>query len=303
MMGRTILVVVDPNSNEDQPAIERAAWLAERVSADLELFGCDYDSEIDDRRVGTVWIPHPGAHEKLMLGHRQKLDALAAPLRKHGLKVTVDVAWDHPFGEAILRKVQARKPWMVAKDTEYHSVLRRTVLSNTDWYLIRSCPAPLLLVKARPIASKPKVFAAVDPLHQHDKPAQLDDSIFRFADALARDTGGTLHVVHAYSAPMGLELPPDAAAAIAREHRDAMGSFLTSHVVPTRDTYLLEGPTHECLQQVAAEQGADFMVMGAVSRRGLNRLFIGSTAERVLDRLSCDLVILKPAGFKPPALD
>jgi universal stress protein E len=41
--------------------------------------------------------------------------------------------------------------------------------------------------------------------------------------------------------------------------------------------------------------------MGVIARRGFDRLFIGSTAERVLDRLPCDLFIVKPAGFKPPA--
>lgn len=30
------------------------------------------------------------------------------------------------------------------------------------------------------------------------------------------------------------------------------------------------------------------------------RFVIGSTAERVLDRLPCGLVIVKPAGFEPP---
>lgn len=38
--------------------------------------------------------------------------------------------------------------------------------------------------------------------------------------------------------------------------------------------------------------------MGAVSRRGLKRLFLGNTAEEVLDSLPCDLLIVKPAGFE-----
>jgi universal stress protein E len=40
--------------------------------------------------------------------------------------------------------------------------------------------------------------------------------------------------------------------------------------------------------------------MGAVSRSALERVFVGSTAELVLDRLGCDVLIVKPAGFKPP---
>jgi universal stress protein E len=37
--------------------------------------------------------------------------------------------------------------------------------------------------------------------------------------------------------------------------------------------------------------------MGAVARTGLKRLLIGNTAERMLDRLSCDVLIVKPRGF------
>ena len=40
------------------------------------------------------------------------------------------------------------------------------------------------------------------------------------------------------------------------------------------------------------------VVMGAISRSGLRRLFIGSTAERVLDLLRCDVLVIKPRGFK-----
>jgi universal stress protein E len=37
--------------------------------------------------------------------------------------------------------------------------------------------------------------------------------------------------------------------------------------------------------------------MGAVSRSGLKRLFIGNTAERTLDRLDCDVLVVKPQEF------
>jgi universal stress protein E len=40
--------------------------------------------------------------------------------------------------------------------------------------------------------------------------------------------------------------------------------------------------------------------MGAISRSGIKRLFVGHTAERVIDRLGCDVLVLKPAGFRTP---
>lgn len=299
MTDKTILVVIDPTEKGEQPVIERAAWLAEKTSAAMELFACDFDAQIDAGQVSTVWVKQAGsAREHLCNIHRDNLDKIAEPLRKRGLKVSTDVAWDHPLGEAIVRKIVASKPWLVAKDTHHHNVLKRTVLTNTDWHLIRGCPAPLLLVKPRSIAPQPKVFAAVDPLHEHDKPAHLDDKIFTFADLLTKSTGGELHVLHAFQPPTGFELPADIVESISDQHREAMASFVKKNKIAASSAHLLEGPPAESLINETAEQAADFVVMGAVSRSGLGRLFIGSTATRVLDRLPCDLVIVKPEGFE-----
>jgi universal stress protein E len=298
---KTILVVVDPVSTDPQPVVERAAWLAEKAGAAVELFACDYDADIDAGRVASVWIPDAGAREHVLLEHRRRIEGLAEPLRARGLTVTVDVRWDFPLGEAVLDKVLDSAPWLVAKGTSHHNVLQRTLLSNTDWFLIRNCPAPLWLVKPRPAETTGAVLAAVDPLHQHAKPAQLDDVIIRFASVIAKASDAPLRVVHAFAVPMGLELPPDATGLVAREHREALAAFAAKHGLAEVDVRLVEGFAHDVLLRVAREEYAGFVVMGVIARRGFDRLFIGSTAERVLDRLPCDLFIVKPAGFKPPA--
>jgi hypothetical protein len=38
--------------------------------------------------------------------------------------------------------------------------------------------------------------------------------------------------------------------------------------------------------------------MGAVSRSAIKRFFIGNAAERTLDRLNCDVLVVKPRGFR-----
>jgi universal stress protein E len=40
------------------------------------------------------------------------------------------------------------------------------------------------------------------------------------------------------------------------------------------------------------------VVMGAVSRSPVKRALIGSTAERVLDAMPCDILIVKPKEFR-----
>ena len=233
---------------------------------------------------------------------KQKLEDLAAPLRDDGLSVSCDVAWDHPLDEGIVRKVIESNPWLVAKDTHHHNVLKRTILSNTDWHLIRECPAPLYLAKPESVSPAPKVAAAVDPLHEHDKPALLDHQLVEHAKELAEATGGELHVAHTYALPQPMSVPEgapivDISEEVEAEHRKAFDGFLKGYELSAGQTHFLEGLPHQRLPELVEDQNIDVMVMGAVSRRGLDRIFLGSTAERVLEWLPCDLLIVKPEGF------
>jgi universal stress protein E len=311
MPSRTLLVVIDPTADA-QPALARAAWLAKALRAGLELFVCDYDQHL---------AAHPlfetkgleKARRSVLAKHVAALEKLAAPLAAQGLEVAVDAHWGRPLYRGILAKVAATAPALVVKDTHYHAPLKRTLLSNTDWSLIRSCPVPLLLVKPRDVGTAPRILAAVDPLHEHDKPAELDHAILAFAREMAAAVRGELHVLHAYdtapmlaaasaATPAGVAGVPvhELVAGLEREHRQALQGLLRDVSVEAGNVRLEEGAPHERLEFVAEQIEADFVVMGAVSRSALQRLFVGSTAERALDRLPCDLVVIKPPGFAVP---
>jgi universal stress protein E len=49
---------------------------------------------------------------------------------------------------------------------------------------------------------------------------------------------------------------------------------------------------------LARRLDAAIIAMGVVARPALKRLLIGSTAERVLDRLSCDVLVVKTGMAK-----
>ena len=298
MAQANILVVVDP-TREEQPAVERAKELALKTGASLELFICHYDPDI---AAGIFSSAQKEDDLRAMVGAnlKSKLEALAAPARDAGIAVETCLVWDYPLDAGIIRKVSASRPWMVVKDTHHHNVLERTILTNTDWNLIRQCPAPLLLVKLEPQAASWKICAAIDPTHEHDKPAELDEEILWVARNLAAATGGELHVVHTYpvvTEPVGLEAPAIGkfADTIRQEHEAAFNEFVNKHRLPAASAHLVGGLAHERLVEFTSEMQFGVVVMGAVSRSGLGRIFIGSTAERVLDRLPCDLLIVKTA--------
>ena len=51
---------------------------------------------------------------------------------------------------------------------------------------------------------------------------------------------------------------------------------------------------NETLPALVEEVDAAVVVMGAISRSAIDRVFVGSTAERLLDELMCDVLVVKP---------
>ncbi|MGI9245378.1 MAG: universal stress protein, partial [Steroidobacteraceae bacterium] len=191
-----ILAVIDPTVDIQVAAI-KAARLARSTGAELELFACDFDPALagapffDTDEMGRL-------REDFVAKRAEQLERLAEELRATGLAVCTHVHWDNPLHQGILRRVRECAPDLVVKDTHYHSPLRRALFSNTDWNLIRTCPAPLLLVRQADWPANPLVLAALDPGNRHDKPAALDADILAGARRLAAALGGTVEAVHAF---------------------------------------------------------------------------------------------------------
>jgi universal stress protein E len=303
---RRLLVVIDPTAST-QPALERAAWLAKKLPASVELFICDYDPNIADARVIDAEAQNR-VRTELLENRRRWLADLAKPLADSGIEVAVDVRWDYPLYEGILRKAADSKADMVVKDTHYHSVLKRSIFSNTDWSLIRGCSAQLLLVKPHTTHTPPCIVASIDPLHERDKPAELDRRILGTATELRDTVGADLHVFHSFdiapmlaastdSMTMPIALPVrELTDSLRAEHSEAVYELTDAYGVPRDRVHVHQGGTRQLLVTLTEQLKADIVVMGAVSRSGLQRLFLGSTAEDVLDKLGCDLLIVKPAG-------
>ena len=307
---KRILAVADPTT-KDQFAVDRATWLAKQTGADLELVVCYYNEYLSgDRLFDSPSLQK--ARDEVIQHQLEHLDSIAKPIRAQGITVTTTSLWDHPLYEGIVRQAVSSNVDIVIKDTHHHDAVTRAFLSNTDWSLIRSCPMPLWLVKPREISTQPKFVAAIDPMNQHDKPAALDDEILHLAKGLADSLGGEVHAFHAYdpriavatataNAYIPVSLPFDEIEQQMHEdHKKRFDEITEFHKIEESRAHLKSGLTHEELPTLADNIAADVVVMGAVARNRWKRLFIGATAERTLEHLPCDLLIVKPDWFKSP---
>lgn len=306
-----ILSIIDPTT-DDQPALRRAAWVATNTGAEMELLICYYNEYLSgDRLFDSRSLQE--TRREVLEGYKKFLESLAQPLRESGLTVRTRAVWDHPLHEGIVRHAAALNADLVFKDTHHHSAISRALLTNTDWSLIRACASPLWLVKAREVPEKPVILAAIDPMNEHDKPAALDDEILMLSKSLAQASNAELHVFHSYdprvaissataNAYIPVSLPFDEIEKQMRQQHSKRFDEITGyHEISPDHAHLVSGLAHEELPALATELDSLVVVMGAVARNPLKRLFIGSTAERTLGDLPCDMLIVKPAWFHTAA--
>ncbi len=73
---------------------------------------------------------------------------------------------------------------------------------------------------------------------------------------------------------------------------------------PAGEPVLLRGAAVETLPGFAEVEGLDVLALGAVSRGRLYEALVGATAERLLERVPCDVLVVKapaPAARRAPA--
>ena len=300
---RKILVAIKDTRTRSLPSLAKAAQIARACNAELELFH-DISSpvfiEVFDAPAAFKAVTRDGRRAALAA-----LERLAAPLRASGLTVQTSAEWDYPAHESIIRRaLRAGSDLIVTQCRARHRL--PTLLGYTDWSLLRDSPVPVLLVKSNRGYRRPRILAAIDPLHRYSKPSGLDQNILREAQTLGSALGSAIDVVYAYRpqplAPHGTAVSVSRAAktieARARAAaRAALDRALRHSAVSAARRHVVEAHPVDAITGAARRLPAAIVVMGAISRRGLKRLFIGNSAEQLLDELPCDLLVVKPSRF------
>jgi universal stress protein E len=305
---KRIVVAIEDPERRSSWALRKGAEIARRSGGRLYIF--------------HAYAPAPGLYSSLDPGtvelivretvarQNKGLERLARPMRRRGIDVHTDLVWDFPPHEAVVRFAVKQKADLVVADSRRHSRPARWFLTNADWELIRHCPCPLWFAKSAALRPKIQVLAAVDPFHARAKPARLDDCILRSARQVARLFGGKVAACHAYVPPMSyaigalgevpVQIPglPDQIRRYTATVRKATNRLAQRYGIPAAARFVETGDPATVLPRLARRLSSDVLVMGAVSRTGLKRLFVGSTAERVIDEVSCDVLIVKPDSFR-----
>jgi universal stress protein E len=306
-----ILADVDPSAAEHL-AVDRAHQVAKASGASVHLLlSVCQESLAEGALIGNETIDE--ARQEYLGRLEDWLETRAAELARDGIDVTTEVAGHAPRLESVLARSAELSADLVIRAARKHSRIDRLLFGVTDWELVRRAPHPVWIVKTAVDTGRGiNVLAAVDPAHPGEQKAGLDRKLLVTADTIARLFAGTLHVFHAFNP--GASIAPVAAAGqhaalpmlaaggelipeLLKQREHQLHKLADPHGIPADRVHLVEADTETALLETVQRQGIDLVVAGAVARGRLERLLIGSTAERILDAVHCDVLVVKPDGF------
>jgi universal stress protein E len=233
---------------------------------------------------------------------RERAAALARAVESEGVRGSSKAVWSHPMHAAVATEVDASGiDLVVAAPANLHQGggSRGGGLTHSDWQVVTSSRAPLLVVKSDGHTPYRSIVAAVDPFHSHAKPAALDHDILRVARQLQVQTRATLTALHCYfpveyfGADLTRIAPSDPRLVDAR--LEAVRALCTGAGIAAEAARLVAGAPHTVLTEMQQGGEADVIVMGALARGRFAELVLGNTAERVLHHGMGDVLVMTPA--------
>ncbi|ANN73955.1 universal stress protein [Bordetella bronchialis] len=276
-----ILLATDLSAQGDR-ALDRAVVLARTLETRLVALHV-LEPGVPAGAGGTPSWHRLSEDHRLWARYRLGLDLDGAGL-DHEIRVeTGDAA------EQILQHAQASGCGVVVTGVGRNESLGKLLLGSTVRKLVRQLAVPVLVVKNRPHGAYPSAVVATD---------FSPESGLALRQAARLLPGTPLTLFHACDTVLGI--PGDAARAPESLQRDLDGEmrrFLEGIAdlppgVPA-DTAVRYGEPETLLSDYAFQSRCDLVVAGAQRMKGLMGAMVGSVAERLLESLPSDVMLVR----------
>ncbi len=288
-----ILVVIDPQE-ETHSALQRCKEIS--PDADLQLHVCMFTGADTARELANTL--------------KEKSSWLTDQVKPYidlGYDLTTEVISFVRLYETVIQVAQKCAADFIFKPMRQHSLIRRVVLTSTDWNLIRFCPIPILLVSDMEVVRNKPVIAAVDVCSQDENHEELNRIVMEQAALVAGVLESEVTCVNAWNVSSAVmaagsvdPTPYEIAHAKKIDHINESQAMCEKYDISAERVIVEEGTAEFVINNIAKDLEAGVVVLGTVARSGMSGLFIGNTAEAVLEGSSTDVLVVKQAGFECP---
>ena len=222
------------------------------------------------------------------------LDAMAGQSFGKGIQVETQVRTGKPYRQ-IIKAARDSKTDLLVMATHGYTGLKHALLGSTTERVVRQAPCPVLTVHGSDLESKAgSVLVATD---FSDNAAQS----FPWALAVAKAFGARLTLMHVVEkfpidAMLGRELTRDNVKQLMSETQDrleTLAASLADEKGHPPELVVRYGKPFDEITRVARELGASLIVIATHGHTGLNRVYLGSVAERVVRHAHCPVLVVR----------
>lgn len=303
------ILLVHNGGKSGESTIARAIELATDNRANLKVIQVINQLPNDYRMLITSITPEE-IMKLVVKEHIRHLENYIAPFPDSS-RIQLKVVPGREFVE-IIKEVLRYDHDLVIKTARGMGGALDTLFGSTAMRLLRKCPCPLWLIKPGQGQGFRRIVAAVDVKSSEINENGLNNKIMELAISLAQTEKSELHIVHTWEKPdkslltSSLNYSPHNINSLTLEkgdmHNRWMNDFLggqdLGHI--QHHKHVLQGRADTVIPAFAEQNQIDLIVMGTVCRTGIPGFFIGNTAEKILHRIDCSVLTVKPDDFISP---
>ena len=295
-----VILVATDFSDTSAVAADWAAELARQQEARIELV---HAVTVPTSMPGFVPVG-PQLSEQVQKAALDRLRETAAALTGRGITVDVWLGVGTP-SQVILERADAVAPELIALGTRGLSGLKHILLGSTAQRVVQGARCPVLSVHPQDLGRHRVIRSILVPTDFSDDAERAIHAALRILAPLetseASEGTARLTLIHAFNLPIeytaygpiptSIHFLRDTGLEAERRLQEAVDGLAREGL--TVDWVAREGDPVAVIAQEAEARGVDLIAMGTHGRSGLAHLFLGSTAERVVQHSPCPVLTVR----------
>jgi nucleotide-binding universal stress UspA family protein len=285
-MYRKLIVGFDESPTSHAALLEAAHWVR-RHGGEIVLVNVSF---FDTEEYG---IAPEQLDKRLAAGERICTAAAREVADTFGVAVSSVIVQGEP-PETLVETARAKEGDLIVIGTHGRRGLNRLFMGSVAARVIAAAPMPVLVVRRACDACRGEYRRILVPFDR----SAFSAAALRQACALAHADGGAVTALYAiprYEEMIGFVRSEGIREQIEREARKILAGAteVAAAAGATIATELADGPAADEIVAAATRLDADLIAIGSHGHRGVDKILLGSTAERVILSAPCPVLVLK----------
>ncbi|MFI3256613.1 MAG: universal stress protein [Psittacicella sp.] len=303
MRGKSgkVLVIVS-NLETDISAFKRIFHLSKRLSKDIQIkIDVLYISNLKPPVIEFITNRENNISNNDIDILNKNFDKFLKEYREESvsnIEINTIIAFSSNEEKTIFEISDSTNPDLIIKSV--YSDDKKHKLTPLDWQLLKHSKVNVMLVKPKPWEPVDKVAIAIkNSENEHDK--EMNHYLFSWANMMSRSIHlkENIYAISSYIVPtiasydaIGVDMV-GYNSELTKDMKDAIKTFDLENGVLEENIYIHQGSPIDIIPEISNKLELSVLVLGTSFKKRLSSIILGNTAEKIINKVDCDILILR----------